>query len=94
MTEIVRTVLREHDALGIPKAGPVAGDEGEATRWQQRNLWGFEDYTHNIKLRRRAVKADYRVLYLMHAECLRRFGEAPEIPELIGGGNGEDNEEE
>lgn len=97
LTERVRTVLRQHDSDGMPMAGPVAGDADaadEPTRWKQRDLWTHADYCHNIKLRRRALKADYRVLHLMQAECKARFGDAPEIPELIGGENGDDNEEE
>jgi hypothetical protein len=97
VTERVRTVLRQHDAYGLPLAGPVASEEddsGQPTLWKARSDWTREDYWHNIKQRRGSLKADYRVLYLMHAECKFRYGDAPEIPELVGGKNGDDDEAE
>jgi len=43
-------VLKEHDAAGLPMAGPTtASDDDGAPIWVARQLWPEEDYDLNIQ---------------------------------------------
>ena len=75
----IRAALKATDAAGLPFAGiTTEQDEDGAPVWQQRVLWGFEDYVLNIRQVFAQRDECHASGVKLIEECRRRFGKGPD----------------
>ena len=81
----VRKALKAKLLLnGVPYAGPTPKLDDDGGRvWKQYSLWDYEDAEYILTDRVKGLMCDYRPIVAMHADMLRRWGKAPEIPQLV-----------
>lgn len=81
LAELCRAALKRRTEEQLPFAQPISGaEDGE---WAQLDLFSREELFGLIHARVAALAADNAELRLLRGFCLRKFGEAPEIPELL-----------
>jgi hypothetical protein len=80
-----RRFLKQKDASGLPFACESAevDEESGAPIWITRTLMGYEDYAHVIIKGAKALRDDHQSLVALQRECYRRYGRAPEVPDLV-----------
>lgn len=80
-----RKALRETDGIGLPFAGKTTEtDDDGSPVWAQRELWDRETYYLNIEQHIDQRDRNHDRAVLLHNECLRKYGEAPDISGLAG----------
>lgn len=81
VTEFCRRTLKaKRTESGLPFARPIGDEDGS---WDQLLLFTRDELFGLIRRDMKAVLDDYSEVRELVRFCVKKFGEAPEIPELV-----------
>jgi hypothetical protein len=82
--DFISKTLKAEMPSGIPFAMPIDGEEnGGGLLWKMTDLYDYDNWCAVIRRQVAGVEADMAKVARFRNECLRRFGRAPAIPELL-----------
>ena len=82
-SELVRRALKTVLPTGLPFAKPLTGNGDDSTEWAQLDMFTYDEFASLIVREAAALESDFGKVVRLRDACVKRFGRAPEIPELL-----------